>query len=87
MRRLLLVTTAAMVAVLSFLSIPLQAQWVHYPTAQVPKTSEGLPNLAAPAPKTADGKPDFSGTWDIEHNRPCPPGGCLDFFIGKLAFK
>ena len=86
MRHLLLVmtvTTVAVAAVLSVLSTPLQAQWLHYPTAQVPKTSEGLPNLAAPAPKTADGKPDFSGTWDIEHNRPCPPGGCLDFFIGQ----
>ncbi len=86
MRHLLLVmtvTAAAVAVVLSFLSTPLRAQWLHYPTAQVPKTPEGLPDLAAPAPKTADGKPDFSGTWDIEHNRPCPPGGCLDFFIGQ----
>src|SRR5580765_7023310 len=85
MRHLLLVmtVTTAAVVVLSFLSTPLQAQWLHYPTAQVPRTPEGLPDLAAPAPKTADGKPDFSGTWDIEHNRPCPPGGCLDFFIGQ----
>jgi hypothetical protein len=79
--RHVIVTTAAVV--LSFLCTPLQAQWLHYPTAQVPRTAEGLPDLAAPAPKTADGKPDFSGTWDIEHNRPCPPGGCLDFFIGQ----
>jgi hypothetical protein len=21
--------------------------------------------------------------WDIEHNRPCPPGGCLDMFVGQ----
>ena len=54
MRPLLLVMTVTTAAVvLSFLCTPLQAQWLHYPTAQVPKTSEGLPNLAAPAPKTA----------------------------------
>jgi hypothetical protein len=91
MRRLSLVTSvallalssAAVMAVLSILTAPLQAQWLHYPTAGVPKTSDGLPDLAAPAPRTPDGKPDFSGMWDIEHNRPCPPGGCLDFFIGE----
>ena len=30
----------------------------------------------APTPQMPDGKPDFSGIWDIEHNKPCPPGGC-----------
>jgi len=39
------------------------AQWLHYPTAGIPRTSDGKPNLSAPAPKTADGKPDLSGLW------------------------
>jgi hypothetical protein len=39
------------------------AQWLKYPTAGVPKTADGKPNLSAPTPKTADGKPDFSGIW------------------------
>ena len=39
------------------------AQWLDYPTAGVPHTPDGKPNLAAPAPRTADGKPDFSGMW------------------------
>jgi len=39
------------------------AQWLDYPTAGVPRTPDGKPNLAAPAPRTADGKPDFSGMW------------------------
>lgn len=40
---------------------PLNAQWVNYPTAGVPRTLEGKPDLAAACPRTADGKPDFSG--------------------------
>jgi hypothetical protein len=39
------------------------AQWVHYPTAGVPKTADGKPDLAAPAPRLPDGKPDLSGLW------------------------
>ena len=38
-------------------------QWFHYPTANVPKTAAGKPNLTAPAPRTADGEPDLSGIW------------------------
>ena len=46
------------------LGTPLAAQWVHYPTPGIPRTSDGKPNLAAPAPRTANGKPDFSGFWE-----------------------
>jgi hypothetical protein len=45
------------------LSVTASAQWLKYPTAGVPKTAAGKPNLTAPAPKTPDGKPDFSGIW------------------------
>ena len=39
------------------------AQWVDYPTANVPRNADGTPNLKAPAPRTSDGKPDLSGLW------------------------
>ena len=39
------------------------AQWLRYPTAGIPRTPDGKPNLAAPAPRTPDGKPDLSGLW------------------------
>jgi hypothetical protein len=56
-------------------------QWLHYPTAGIPRTKDGKPDLSAPAPRSADGKPDLSGMWDVLHNRPCPPEGCTDMVI------
>ena len=50
----------------------LLSQWLHYPTAGVPKTRDGKPNLAAPAPRTRDGHPDFSGLWMTRSTTPCP---------------
>jgi hypothetical protein len=48
----------------------LSAQWIHYPTAGVPKTKDGKPNLTAAAPRAADGKPDLSGIWlAVSRNR------------------
>ena len=39
------------------------AQWVDYPTADVPRNADGTPNLKAPAPRTREGTPDLSGLW------------------------
>ena len=49
-------------AVLVMITSP-AVQWIHYPTAGIPRTADGKPDLTAPAPKTADGKPDISGLW------------------------
>jgi hypothetical protein len=68
-------------------SIPLSAQWLHHPTAGVPRLSSGLPNLTAPTPRTADGKPDLSGIWEPEKNRTCPPEGCFDMLAGEQFFN
>src|SRR5262249_9326327 len=59
-------------AIVMIVSAPqtVSAQWLKYPTAGVPRASDGRPDLNAPAPRTPDGKPDLSGIWDIEHNRP-----------------
>jgi hypothetical protein len=56
---------ASLVAVVTVaLSAPLAAQWLNQPTAGIPRTPDGKPNLTAPAPRTPDGKPDFSGLWN-----------------------
>jgi hypothetical protein len=52
----------AIVAAASMVMSP-APQWVKYPTAGIPRTADGKPDLLAPAPKLADGKPDISGIW------------------------
>jgi hypothetical protein len=54
---------ASLATILAALPLALSAQWPAYPTAGVPKTANGEPNLSGPAPRTADGKPDLSGIW------------------------
>src|SRR5438876_11349958 len=43
--------------------LPANAQWLNHPTPDIPRTSDGKPDLAAPAPRGADGHPDLSGPW------------------------
>ena len=47
------------------------AQWLHYPTAGVPRKADGKPDLTAPAPRLPDGKPDLSGIWHVANRIPC----------------
>jgi hypothetical protein len=49
------------------------AQWLRYPTADVPRNADGSPNLSAPAPRLPDGRPDFSGIWQSARKIPCSP--------------
>jgi hypothetical protein len=43
------------------------AQWLDHPTAGIPRTPDGKPDLSAPVPRTPDGKPKLAGLW-----RPSP---------------
>ena len=47
------------------------AQWIYYPTADVPRRADGTVDMTAPAPRMPDGQPDFSGVWMTgEPNQP-----------------
>src|ERR1700704_5973570 len=67
MDRRLIPSAALALTVASFIGASpprkLVAQWLKYPTAGVPRSRDGKPNLTAPTPRTREGKPDFSGIW------------------------
>jgi hypothetical protein len=57
--------------VLGLSCLPVAGQWIHYPTAGVPRKANGQPDLTAPAPRLPDGKPDLSGIWHAAKKLPC----------------
>ena len=61
------VLAAAVVSAALMGATPLSAQWLDHPTAGIPRTPDGKPNLSAPVPRTHDGKPELAGLW-----RPSP---------------
>jgi len=61
MRRRILITIAACLAP------GLGAQWLNQPSAGIPRTKDGKPNLNAPVPRPKDGHPDLSGVWQTAY--------------------
>src|SRR6185436_867532 len=47
--------TVALVVSWAAVALPANAQWLDHRTPNLPRTSDGKPNLAAPPPRAADG--------------------------------
>jgi len=75
---------ALAVFILASAAPALFAQWPDRPTAGVPRTPDGKPNLSAPAPRTAYGKPDLSGMWGWESRASCG-AHCSDININDIG--
>ncbi len=74
MRRRCGITVALFILGAPLTATHLAAQWIHYPTAGVPRKADGKVDMSAATPRMADGKPDFSGIWTTaEPNRKQDP--------------
>ncbi len=61
-----MISQPRLLVLFALLSTCAHAQWLNFPTPEVPRTPDGKPNLAAPAPRALDGKPDLSGVWHVQ---------------------
>jgi hypothetical protein len=68
-------TVGIVVLAALFVAAPIGAQWLNYPSSDVPRTKDGKANLSASPPKLRDGKPDLSGIWQAEPDRQGKPSG------------
>jgi hypothetical protein len=59
------------------------AQWLDYPTPDIPRLPNGKADLSAPVRRMADGKPDLSGLWVAECNFSCPPSRRPSFDLAQ----
>jgi hypothetical protein len=68
-RCLPIVTTAIIMLGASLAPASSPAQWIGYPTADVPRQVDGSVDMTAPAPRMPSGKPDFSGIWISDNTK------------------
>ena len=54
-----------MFSVLACAGSAVAAQWLTLPTANIPRTRDGRPDLKGPPPRLPDGKPDLRGIWTV----------------------
>jgi hypothetical protein len=62
-RHLPLVAAALVISAPCLTPTSARAQWIGYPTADVPRETDGSVDMKAPTPRMASGQPDFSGIW------------------------
>ena len=74
MRTARIFTVALVILSAAFASNYLAAQWVNYPTSDVPRKADGKVDMSAKTPRLADGKPDLSGVWTSDEVDPRKPG-------------
>ena len=60
---------ASRISILVLMCSSVYGQWLNVPSAGIPRTPDGKPNLSAPAPRLADGRPDLSGIWEANGGR------------------
>jgi len=60
-------TIRFIVVVVFAMTTAASAQWLNYPTAGIPRTPDGKPDLSAPTPRHSNKKPVIAGLW-----RPAP---------------
>jgi hypothetical protein len=53
----------ALLVAMVFAVAPAAAQWLRHPTAGIPRTADGRPDLRAAAPRSAEGRPALAGLW------------------------
>lgn len=65
---------------------PTVAQWIGYPTPDVPRTAAGEVDMTAPAPRLPDGRPDLSGIWIADNTSDGEPTPSDGFSLSSSHF-